>query len=99
MRVIGHLEKESQARTFADFLYVQGIDNQLDFRTLRAGRFGSGRRQARFPHSCWQIFGKPTTRAIERKLLKAAAQLRSPGRKEPGAIARIARTAATFSGR
>lgn len=31
MRVIGHLEKESQARVFADFLYVQGIENQLEF--------------------------------------------------------------------
>lgn len=31
MRLIGHLENESQARTFADFLYVQGIDNHLEF--------------------------------------------------------------------
>lgn len=31
MRLIGHLENESNARTFADFLYVQGIDNQLEF--------------------------------------------------------------------
>src|SRR5271165_3268419 len=31
MRLIGHLENESLARTFADYLYVQGIDNQLEF--------------------------------------------------------------------
>jgi len=31
MRVIGHLENESEARTFADYLYVQGIENQLEF--------------------------------------------------------------------
>ncbi len=31
MRLIGHLENESQARSFADFLYVQGIENQLEF--------------------------------------------------------------------
>lgn len=31
MRIIGHLDNESNARTFADFLYVQGIDNQLEF--------------------------------------------------------------------
>ena len=30
MRIIGHLENEGQARTFADFLYVQGIENQLE---------------------------------------------------------------------
>jgi GlpG protein len=30
MRLIGHLENESLARTFADYLYVQGIDNQLE---------------------------------------------------------------------
>ena len=31
MRIIGHLDNEANARTFADFLYVQGIDNQLEF--------------------------------------------------------------------
>jgi GlpG protein len=31
MRVIGHLENESHARVFADYLYVQGIENQLEF--------------------------------------------------------------------
>jgi GlpG protein len=31
MRIIGHIQDESQARTFADFLYVQGIQNQLEF--------------------------------------------------------------------
>src|SRR5438045_2341212 len=31
MRLIGHLEKEAHARLFADYLYVQGIDNQLEF--------------------------------------------------------------------
>jgi GlpG protein len=30
MRLIGHLGEESAARTFADYLYVQGIENQLD---------------------------------------------------------------------
>ena len=30
MRVIGHLADESNARVFADYLYVQGIENQLD---------------------------------------------------------------------
>ena len=30
MRLIGHLAEESAARTFADYLYVQGIENQLD---------------------------------------------------------------------
>jgi hypothetical protein len=31
MRLIGHLESEASARTFADFLYVQGIQNQIEF--------------------------------------------------------------------
>lgn len=31
MRLIGHLENESLARTFADYLYVQGIDNHVEF--------------------------------------------------------------------
>ena len=31
MRLIGHLESEASARTFSDFLFVQGIDNQLEF--------------------------------------------------------------------
>ena len=31
MRLIGHLESESSARTFGDFLYVQGIENQVEF--------------------------------------------------------------------
>lgn len=31
MRIIGHIQDELQARTFADFLYVQGIQNQLEF--------------------------------------------------------------------
>lgn len=31
MRSIGCLKEESQARTFADYLYVQGIENQLEF--------------------------------------------------------------------
>jgi len=31
MRIIGHLENESEARTFADYLYVQRIENQLEF--------------------------------------------------------------------
>jgi GlpG protein len=31
MRLIGHLENETHARTFADYLYVQGIDNHLEF--------------------------------------------------------------------
>jgi rhomboid protease GlpG len=31
MRMIGYLESESHARTFADYLYVQGIDNHLEF--------------------------------------------------------------------
>jgi GlpG protein len=31
MRIIGHLQDELQARTFADFLYVKGIQNQLEF--------------------------------------------------------------------
>src|SRR6516162_4687814 len=31
MRLIGHLENESLARTFTDYLYVQGIENQLEF--------------------------------------------------------------------
>src|SRR5438105_5755355 len=30
MRQIGHLVDESTARTFADYLYVQGIENQID---------------------------------------------------------------------
>lgn len=30
MRMIGHLQSESLARTFADFLYVQGIKNQVE---------------------------------------------------------------------
>jgi GlpG protein len=31
MRLIGYLENESLARTFTDYLYVQGIENQLEF--------------------------------------------------------------------
>jgi GlpG protein len=31
MRSIGHIEDEAQARTFADYLFVQGIENQLEF--------------------------------------------------------------------
>lgn len=31
MRLIGHLENETQARTFADYLYVQGIENHVEF--------------------------------------------------------------------
>lgn len=31
MRLIGHLDSESRARTFGDYLYVQGINNQLEF--------------------------------------------------------------------
>jgi GlpG protein len=30
MRLIGHLGDEASARTFADFLYVQGIENRLE---------------------------------------------------------------------
>lgn len=30
MRPIGHLTTETSARTFADFLYVQGIENEVD---------------------------------------------------------------------
>ena len=31
MRLIGHVANETHARTFANYLYVQGIDNQLEF--------------------------------------------------------------------
>jgi GlpG protein len=31
MRLIGHLSDEASARTFGDFLYVQGIQNQSEF--------------------------------------------------------------------
>ena len=31
MRLIGHLGDEKAARTFGDYLYVQGIENHLDF--------------------------------------------------------------------
>ena len=30
MRLIGHLEDEKAARTFGDYLYVQGIENHLE---------------------------------------------------------------------
>ena len=30
MRLIGHIEEESAAHLFADFLYVQGIENQIE---------------------------------------------------------------------
>src|SRR3954462_8991154 len=30
MRMIGHLAEETSARTFGDYLYVQGIENQLE---------------------------------------------------------------------
>ncbi len=30
MRLIGHVASESSARTFGDYLYVQGIENQID---------------------------------------------------------------------
>src|SRR5438309_10469120 len=36
MRLIGHLADESTARTFGDYLYVQGIENQLEAETARA---------------------------------------------------------------
>src|SRR5664280_2955878 len=31
MRLIGHLAEEKAARTFADYLYVQGITSQVEF--------------------------------------------------------------------
>jgi len=31
MRLIGHLESESNARVFGDFLFVQGIENEIEF--------------------------------------------------------------------
>jgi len=31
MRLIGHLDDESNARTFGDYLYTQGINNQIEF--------------------------------------------------------------------
>src|SRR5712692_6904254 len=31
MRLIGHLENETSARTFGDYLYVQGIENEIEF--------------------------------------------------------------------
>jgi GlpG protein len=31
MRLIGHLADETAARTFADYLYVQGIENHIEF--------------------------------------------------------------------
>lgn len=30
MRIIGHLETDKDARTFADFLYVQGVENETE---------------------------------------------------------------------
>src|SRR5438445_1018971 len=30
MRMIGHLENEASARTFSDFLYAHGIENQIE---------------------------------------------------------------------
>src|SRR3954470_3734755 len=30
MRVIGHIESDKDARTFGDFLYVQGIENEAE---------------------------------------------------------------------
>ena len=30
MRLIGHLAEEKAARTFADYLYVQGIDSHIE---------------------------------------------------------------------
>src|SRR6266571_4683104 len=31
MRLIGHLENETRARAFGDYLYVQGIENEIEF--------------------------------------------------------------------
>jgi rhomboid protease GlpG len=31
MRLIGHVENETNAHTFGDYLYVQGIENQIEF--------------------------------------------------------------------
>ena len=31
MRLIGHLESEASARTFGDFLFVQGVESQIEF--------------------------------------------------------------------
>jgi GlpG protein len=33
MRLIGHLESESSARIFGDFLFVKGIENEVEFST------------------------------------------------------------------
>ena len=30
MRLIGHLDNDKDARTFGDFLYVQGIESQAE---------------------------------------------------------------------
>ena len=30
MRLIGHLDSDKDARTFGDFLYVQGIENEAE---------------------------------------------------------------------
>jgi hypothetical protein len=31
MRLIGNLETEASARTFGDFLFVRGVENQIEF--------------------------------------------------------------------
>jgi len=31
MRLIGHVDNETSARTFGDYLYVQGVENQIEF--------------------------------------------------------------------
>src|SRR6266550_7380181 len=31
MRLIGHLESETVARVFGDYLFVQGVENQIEF--------------------------------------------------------------------
>src|SRR5437867_460418 len=38
MRLIGHVAEEADARNFGDYLYVQGIENQLDYE--KAGGWG-----------------------------------------------------------
>jgi hypothetical protein len=39
VRLIGRIESDKDTRTFGDFLYVQGIDNEAELLGT-AGRFG-----------------------------------------------------------
>ena len=77
MRPIGRLQDENQARRFGDFLYAQGIENQVDPDLHGTGRSGSWTmRMSRRPSR--RSTNSPSTRTIRvlSETARAAAQKR-----------------------